>query len=176
MYRVNYKQNETGEKFPYIDIGSEDHGRKSFRLWVSHKLITKEDEKEIIKFPCNAEIIQTEKGTLVMRPSENYIVHNIHVECGYRGGAEFEILEPKDVKVYEYRFFHSPRGNCGISRGALVVVPRGSVLKYRWARSGRTYGSPKRGIRIVFEDGKEENFEDIADGLDELDKIKEMLK
>jgi len=173
---VNYKQNEAGEKFPYVDVGSEDHGRKSFRLWVSHKLIKKKDEKDIIEFPMNAMIIKTEKGSLILKPSENHITHNIFVQCGYRGSSSFKILEPQVEQICEYRVYESPRGNCGISHGALVTIPKGSVLKYKWKRTGRTYGNPTEGIRIVLENGEEKDFEDVPDGLEALDELKKELE
>jgi hypothetical protein len=177
IYHVSYKEDEKGEKFYFIDVGSEDHGRPSFRLWVSAKLIIRDENgRDIIKFPVNATIVKTEKGSLILKPQENFTVRYIFVNCGYRGGASFEILEPKEAQIFEFREYRSPRGNCGISKGALVVIPKGTVLKYKWKRTGRTYGGPTEGITIQYEDGKEVDFEGIPDGLEELENIKKELE
>jgi hypothetical protein len=98
------------------------------------------------------------------------------VQCGYRGSSSFEILEPEVEQMCEYRIYESPRGNCGISHGALITIAKGKTLKYKWKRSGRTYGNPTQGVRIVFEDGRVEDFEDVPNGLEALSELKEILK
>ena len=52
MKEVSFKEFE-GKRFYYIDFGSEVHGRTSFRLWVSHLLVKKDEEsgKEYVEFP-----------------------------------------------------------------------------------------------------------------------------
>ncbi|MCD6458936.1 MAG: hypothetical protein J7K82_08845, partial [Thermoproteales archaeon] len=183
--QVSSKEDEAGTRFYYIDLGSETHGRPSFRLWVSSRLVqTKKDsvygfgdeiEIQVVRFPANAYIKKTEKGTLILKPSENHITHYIYVPCGYRGGSSIEILEPKDAETFKFYNYSSPRGSLGISVGMLVVIPKDKVLKFRWERSGRTYGDPKEGITIVLPDGTEKEIDMVADGIEELEELKKEL-
>src|SRR5690606_32106376 len=88
---VEYKETED-KKFFYTDVGSETHGRSSFRLWVSGRLVQKEVKFNrdfyFLEFPVvNAGIVKTEKGTLVLRPMPGSVVYNVLVPCGYRGGS-----------------------------------------------------------------------------------------
>jgi len=175
---VSFKETPDG-RFPYLDIGSETHGRPSFRLWVSGRLITRKvrdkQVKHYVVFPAKAKIKETARGTRVLVPDENYICYDIYVPCGYRGCSSFKILEPKDAKAYRYSSYRSPRGNLGISFGALVVVSKGTALKYSWRRAGRTYGNPKEGITFVMPDGKTQELDSLEDGLEELEQLKQLL-
>jgi len=172
-YSLNVKEVE-GKKFYYVDFGSEVHGRKSFRLWVNRKLVQRdEDEEEFIEFPIKAEIVKTEKGTIVLRPSNKY-TFDLFVKAGYRGNSRIELLSETDVTL-EYYIYHSPRGSLGVSMGMLVTTSKEGI-KYRWERSGRTYGAPKQGITFMDINGKETTIEHIADGIDELKRLDELLE
>lgn len=176
MY-VNFKEDDAGNRFYFVDLGSETHGAKSFRLWISSKLVRMDsDGNEYIEFPAYAYIKKTERGTLILKPSDEYIVHYIYVSSGYRGSAQIEILEPKDHTAYKFYVYHSPRGRLGVDEGALVVVPKDTILKYRWTRSGRLYGSSPHGITIVMPDGEEKEFDMLADGIEELETLKRELQ
>jgi hypothetical protein len=176
MEKVFYKIDDKGNRFPYINIGREDHGRPSFRLWVSHSLVQTDPENgEFITFPVAGKVIKTEKGNFVLKPEKSYVTHDIYVECGYRGDSDFEILEPKDAQVYAYEVYSSPRGSLVFSRGALVTV-KNTVLKYRWKRTGRLYGEPSEGITIISPDGKKEDFEYVPDGLEALQELEKELE
>lgn len=178
--RVSFREAD-GVRFPYVDIGCEDHGRPSFRLWVSSRLV--KDVKDssgnvryILQFPVeNAEIIRTEKGSIVLRPASCKITYNILVPCGYRGSSRLQVLTPADAVLYEYMYYESPRGNLGVSHGALVVAPMTEPLRIRWKRSGRLYGAPDEGITILYPDGREETLDDLPDGIDELNRLKELI-
>jgi len=174
---VEFRVDEKGNKYPFVDVGSETHGRKSYRLWVSGRLVTEENGKHYLELPVlDAKIERTPKGSLVLRASNGWRVENIFVACGFRGYSEFEILEPQDVDVFGYKHYHSPRGNLGISNAALVNVPRAAVLKYRWKKSGRLYGAANEGINIIMPDGDERPFEDVPDGLNALAELKEVTE
>ncbi len=172
MSRISIKFNEyDGKKFYYADFGSETHGRTSFRLWVSSKLVQKDNEtgKEYIEFPLKAVIIETEKGTKVLKPSSDTFVFDIFVPCGYRGGSNYEILSDT-ISEHRYYMFESPRGNLGVSVGGLIVTKQDKI-KIKWNRTGRTYGTPAKGYRMYYYDGRVEEI----DNLEEMDDLKELL-
>lgn len=172
---IEYREDEQGRKFPFVDMGSETHGRTSFRLWVNGRFVQKgPDGNASIEFPVrNARIEKTEKGSFVLRPHNGSIVHDIFVHCGYRGSATIKILEPEipDDDVFEYSVYLSQRGNLGIDEGMLVNCPADAPLKYRWERSGRLYGAPNEGIIIVMPDGTEHEIDMIPDGLEAIEEL-----
>jgi len=172
--KVNFREDETGKRYPFLDFGSELHGRKSFRLWVSGRLLQRDEEGNyFVVFPVRkAKIERTQKGSLVLRPSESMMVYNILVQCGYRGHSYFEILsEFSDSDIFRYEVYESPRGSLGVSEGALVNAPDGEPLKYRWKRTGRLYGKPSEGITIMMPSGEEKPFEEVPDGLEALQEL-----
>lgn len=166
---LKYRETE-GKKFFYLDIGSETHGRPSFRLWVSGRLaqkVTKDDQVHyFLEFPVvNAGIVKTEKGTLVLRPMPDSVAYNVMVSCGYRGKSSFEVVSPETAQVYPYKEYSSPRGNLGVSQGGIVVAPLGSI-KVQWERSGRLYGATPSGVTIVHPDGRKETIDQVEDAED----------
>jgi len=173
--RIKFKEDEKGQKFPYVEIGNESHNRASFRLWVSARLLTKKDDSYELTFPVqNAKIHRTAKGSLVLRPEEGWTVHQIYVPCGFRGESSLEILEPEGLETFEYRSYSSPRGNLGISTGALVNTETDQTVKYSWDRSGRLYGGASHGISILMPDGTVKEFDEVPDGLESL-KLEEEI-
>ena len=141
-----------------MDLGSETHGCPSFRLWVSQKLVQeeiKDDQiKHYLKFPViNAGIVRTEKGTLVLRPAQDTVTYNVLIPRGYRGGSYLEVVSPEMTQVYLYEEYSSLRGNLGVSQGAIIVAPLGSI-KFKWERTGRLYGSAPTGITKLYPDGR----------------------
>ena len=180
---VSYKEAD-GAKFWFLDLGAESHGRTSFRLWVSHKLVQSREEedwrgekilKNFLTFPLEATITKTQKGGLVLKPAKNEFVYDILVECGYRGSSSFQVLSPAEFTVYSYYIYHSPRGNCGVSDGALVHVPSDDPLKIRWEKTGRLYGGPGQGVEIYYPDGRVEGLEMLCDGLEEVEELKGLI-
>jgi len=172
---VSFKEDENGNKYPYVDVGNETHGRPSFRLWVSMKLVNKDKhDRYYLEFPLRAEIFKTQKGSLVLRPSEDKMTFYVYASCGYRGHSEVQVLSEyfDDFDFYSY---HSPRGSLGVSHGKLVVAPA-KPLKWKWTRSGRLYGGAPQGITITMTDGKEKHIDHLPDGLEALDELKEALK
>ncbi|MEA3343359.1 MAG: hypothetical protein U9Q92_04275 [archaeon] len=179
--RVEFKVDEKDSKFPYTDVGSETHGGSSYRLWLSGRFVepryTGKDIEEGeygVLFPAKGlRVEKTEKGSYVLRPNDKSLVHDIFVNCGFRGGSSINILEPEIGKddIFTYREYRSELGNLGISEGMLVNVPEGAVVKYRWTRSGRLYGNPSEGVIILMPDGSESNFEEIPDGLEAMAEL-----
>lgn len=142
-----------GKEFRYQDFGSETHGRSSFRLWISKKYPT---PPEGLNFPISGDLKVTDKGTNILIPSSEKVVYDIFVRCGFRGESRFEILSPEEVKMLKYFIYSSPRGNIGVSAGALVVADKATPLKIKWKKTGRLYGSPASGISVYYPDGKVE--------------------
>ena len=166
-----YKKQSDNNTFYYLKVGSEYHFKPSFIMWVSSKLVSKnEDGKEVVTFPAKARIVRTEKGTLVMKPDDQHIVYNISVKSGYRGNSKFEVIEPKNAEVYKYYLYASEAGSCGVSAGALVVVTPPQKIVVRWERSGRLYGGAEKGITIIYPSGEIEEFEEVED-LEDLKKV-----
>lgn len=139
--------------FYYADFGSETHGRTSFRLWVNRKLVKRDEQgNPYIEFPIRATIHRTEKGTLVLRPSQNSVVFDVFIRCGYRGGSNIEVKS--DIRnIVPYSIYRSPRGSLGISDGALIEADVSKLpVVIEWHRSGRTYGGPREGVLFLYED------------------------
>jgi len=175
---LNYRETE-GRQFFYGDIGSEAHGRPSFRLWVSGRLVQKETKDSqvyyFLKFPViNAGIVRTEKGTLVLRPAQDTVTYNVLVSCGYRGSSSFEVVSPEMTQVYLYEEYSSPLGNLGVSQGGIVVAPLGSI-KFKWERTGRLYGSAPTGITKLYPDGREETIDRVED-VEDLNELGQLLE
>ncbi len=144
------KKEIEGKTFYFCKIGKETHGKPSFILWVSPKLI--DPEKNYISFPINATLIKGQKD-YILKPTDNpnLFVFDIWVECGYRGSSNFEILSPYTQKV-DYWEYKSPTGSLGVSKRALVETTE-PYVKIKFSRTGKTYGKPKEGIMIFKRDG-----------------------
>lgn len=173
--KASYREAQ-GQKFWFVDFGSEVHGRTSFRLWVSERLLQDaEDGGKELTFPVvNTQIITTGKGSLVLKPGKG-VVYDVYVRSGYRGGAEIELLTPV-VKELPYRVYHSARGSLGVSEGKLVFLSQASPLSFRWKRTGRLYGEPSQGITTLYPDGKVEELDQLPDGLEALEELKAELE
>jgi len=127
-----------------------------------------------ITFPARGYIKITEKGNLVLKPSERHWTFLLRVPCGYRGSSSLQI--ESDVEFQKkFEQYHSPRGSLGISEGALVTVREEQLpVKIRWHRTGRLYGAPAEGIALVHIDRIEE-LEGVSD-LDELNELASELE
>lgn len=170
------KTTEDGKSFYYVDFGKETHGRKSFRLWVRSELLEFNEKFEFGGFlylPCQGvDIVKTEKGTLILTKGE-FNLFNVFTRCGYRGESKIEVLTQAKL-VLPYLVYHSERGSLGVSAGALVLTKENSV-RWRWHRTGRLYGAPKKGVSIVNLNGEVKDFEDIED-LRDLQELEEGVR
>lgn len=165
--KVEYREDEKGQKFPFIDVGSETHGRSSFRLWVASRLLTKNKDSELeLAFPVvNAKITKTEKGSLVLRYTEGWTVYEVFIRCGYRGSSSLKVVEPDGTESFPYCIYSSQTGSLGTSDGALVNVLSGKTLKIQYHRSGRRIDQPN-GIMIFLPSGEIKEIEGIIEGED----------
>lgn len=173
-YKISFKTDENGNKYPFLDIGSERHRRTSFRLWIEKELLSKSEGDYFIYFPIMATIETTNKGSLVLRAraSDNYHTYDILVKCGFRGGSEFDVLTPYKQK-FDYKIYKSQVGSLGISDGALIVSKEPQV-KYKWRKTGRLYGKKAYGLTILKSNGKEENFDLLPDGQEAINELPKM--
>ena len=190
-------------EFPYFELGRLSHHKPDLRVWVSHKLLSiqplwqervartkqvfkgnealarlqeleRSGGKYEVRFPANAAITITTKGSLVLKPSPEKITIAFSVPCGYRGSSSFEIQSEVEF-MREFQIYHSPRGSLGISAGAIVTVREKQwPIKVRWCRTGRLYGEPAEGIALVHIDRIEE-FEGVSD-FNELDELASELE
>lgn len=178
--KVSLKAKEAGvEKFYYIPFGCGCHGKTDFYLWINKKLVKfDESGNPYTEFPAqNCKVIKTEKGNYVLRPEEGWTTFiSVGEKCGYRGSSSFEILEPPKemVVLLGYTIYDSPVGSLGVSNYGVVSV-NGKELTIRWERTGRLYGKPSCGIRKYYADGKEEDFENLPDGLEAFEELKKEL-
>ena len=170
--KVEYKEDENKNRFPYIDIGSEEHGKVTFRLWIAGSLLEKDkDGNSVIIFPVKgAKVMKTDKGNIVMRKEPNSTVYYIYVECGYRGRSGFDILtKANEVEEFTFAEYVSQLGSLGISLGALVNSNQS--VKYRWYKTGRLYGAPDEGVIILMSDGTVKEIDMISDGLEAIAEL-----
>jgi hypothetical protein len=171
MPYVNKKIVE-GKVFYYCPFGSETHGTPSFILWVSSKLVEKDEEgRDYLKFPAvNAKIIKTDKGNYVLKKIDGWITYNVGVRCGYRGSSSYKLINPigDEIQIV-YRVYESPRGNLGISKYGIIST-RQDPLRISYERTGRLYGEPDKGILIYYSDGRIEEITDIDD--EDLNELK----
>ena len=73
------------------------------------------------------------------------------------------------AQVYLYKKHSSPRGNLGVSQGAIIVTPFDSI-KFKWERRGRLYGGSPTGVTIIYPIGREE----IIDRVEDVEDVKEL--
>jgi hypothetical protein len=160
-----------GEEIYYIDIGSEEHGKPSFKLWVSSELVMDGITHEGVVFPAHADIVKTKSGELVLVPSNKTATYYFYVKCGYRGVSHYEVIVPPDtwqeknkrMDKYPFKIYDSPRGNLGINEGAIVVVePRDDII-VKWIRTGRLYDTPRKGITILYRDSNKQELPNVDD-------------
>ncbi len=152
-----YQKKVEDKTFYYVVIGSETHGRPTYRLWINRKLLTDElIEAWRFSFPVKGARIETGKDnrTLILKPDPNRNVFYYLKKCGYRGDSSVEV-DCDDCKVYKFWEYSSPRGSTGISEGVLVETSS-EKIKVRWSRTGRLYGASPRGITLLYIDGREE--------------------
>jgi hypothetical protein len=188
MERIELQKNEKGFYFFELRSGAHDHIKT--RVWVNRALVKVREEKfpnyggasclfeaqekgtlthdvkrvEEVSFPIRgAQVVRTEKGALVLRPSEEGWVALIRERSGYRGSASFSLEGDYEI-VAEGQEYHSPRGNLGETAWALVNV-RGPELVVHAKISGRRVSREEYSYR-VFPDGRTENLEE--EGLEQL--------
>ena len=145
-------------RFYYADFGSEDHYRTTFRLWVHHKVVTFTDEgAPVLAHGTEGRVDEGKSdATRILRPDPRYWIAVVFCPCGYRGSS---VITPTTSGAHAEKFwrYESPRGNLGVSEGALLVVPTTvDAVTVRWERTGRLYGAPASGTTIVYRDGRVE--------------------
>ncbi|MBX0311572.1 MAG: hypothetical protein JHC31_07300 [Sulfurihydrogenibium sp.] len=159
MKEKHYLEKKTvdGKEFFYLPVGSEDHGRPTYVLWIARRFV-KTDEKgyNFIEFPVEGCSITTGKGRgLILRPGDKNLF-KIVIPCGYRGRSYIEnIICEDEPQVYKFLEFHSPRGSTGVDEGALILT-RSPKVKVEWSRTGRLYGDPSHGITVLYLNGQKE--------------------
>jgi hypothetical protein len=166
---------KTEDGYLYALLGSEDHGRPSFRLWINRAFkdrLRKDKnfygaEIDVLPFPIeNARVVLTEKGNKVLRPAEEWVTLLLYVPCGYRGDSKITPELPEEAVVLPFYEYASERGSLGVSEGLLISTPVSAFpFKVSWERTGRTYGNPTEGVALITIDGEvvEQPPEDVRD-------------
>jgi len=170
---LKIKVNEVeGKKFYFMDLGNE---RNFQRVWINSFYFESElrgimnEYKEVLGVFRNARVEKTQKGNIIIRKGDRNLFF-IMVKCGYRGSSSIKVLG-NDNDVIQFDYYHSPRGNLGISSGVVVSTKRDSI-KIEWKRSGRLYGSPSKGTSIIHIDGRIESIDNLVpEELEEIEKI-----
>jgi len=129
-------------------LGSATHGAVCVTLFVTPDVALQDGGK--LALPAQGVDIKAAGRAYVITPGP-YNLFGIHVECGYRGSAEFKV-EGEVIRTLEYPIFHSPLGNLGVSRDGLILTAARDIV-VAWSRSGRTYGGPHRGRCRISLDG-----------------------
>jgi len=174
VLNLKVKVNEVeGKKFYHFDIGGDERHIK--RIWINSLYYETELKKnldeynETVGILKNAKVEKTNKGNYVIRKGNENLFF-IMIRCGYRGTSRLEAIEIGKEKVVEFDYYHSPKGNLGISFGAIISTAENSV-KVRWIRTGRLYGQPDKGTSVVHIDGRIESVSLVPEELEEIESI-----
>jgi len=174
VLNLKVKTNEIeGKKFYFVEVGSE---RNIKRIWINSLYYETELKKnldeynETVGILKNAKLEKTIKGNYVIRKGNENLFF-IMIRCGYRGTSRLESIGIEKEKVVEFDYFHSPKGNLGISLGAIISTAESSI-KVRWIRTGRLYGAPSNGTSVIHVDGRIESVDNLVpEELEEIESI-----
>ncbi len=142
--------NMTDQGYFYISIPTGAHGRTE-RVWINRKAIIQKKENDKVTYQINDWLTyrRTEKGNIVLMPSENKRETVIYLvaECGYRGSSSIDIKNGEEI--FKGADYHSPRGRLGVSECGLFLVKDGT--KFIIERTGRLYGAdPVITLKVIF--------------------------
>jgi hypothetical protein len=168
------KKEADGKTFFYLPLG--ERRDKFLILWVSSSFV-KTDEKghHYIEFPVEGVVLKKGKGRGLILKRGDKNLFKVLIPCGYRGKGYIDkvVADGDDnPEVYEFTEFRSPRGSLGVDTGALILTSADKV-KVFWSKTGRLYGSPNRGVKILYLDGRVEELTCVDD--EELEMLKEEL-
>lgn len=161
------------KNFYYVPFGSEIHGKISFKVWISFQYVKSEDSNYYIEFPVKGNLIRSEKGTLIVKPTndnDNFVIFPIEVEAGYRGTSKFEIINSEETETFVLHFYNyrSPLGRLGVNDGGLIFTKKFPIL-IKVERTGRLYGGEANAIFQI--DYKENEIIITEAPDDEIEKI-----
>ncbi|MEN3039820.1 MAG: hypothetical protein ABDI07_11870, partial [Candidatus Kryptonium sp.] len=152
------KQGEDGKSYYLSPWGSGFHGRVSFYTWYNFRVLDfQNQDKPVAKFPIQGKIEKGQKENVyIIRPDEERIVFPFITKCGFRGSSKILEINPSPEIVLRFEEYKSPRGNLGVSEGALIQVRRSDFpLKIKVKYTGRLYGDPPEMIYLLkLEDGE----------------------
>jgi hypothetical protein len=168
------KKTVDGKEFFYLPLG--ERRDQFIILWVS-SVFVKTDEKghHYIEFPVENCTLKKGKGRgLILKPGDKHL-YKVLIPCGYRGrGYINEVSSGGDdnPEIFKFSEFRSPRGNLGIDAGALILTSADKV-KVFWSKTGRLYGAPDHGIKVLYLDGRVEELTCVDE--EELEMLNEEL-
>lgn len=149
--------NEPCGKVHYIDYGKEDHGNRSFRLWVDPCLVGPGDT---LALPAEARVYTTRRGGYSLKQEAGWTTYNVYIPCGYRGGSYVSFTSPPDcVRItIPYFVYLYLSGSEGIGKGFLVSVKGRLHLTYSWGRYGIDPGDAGSGVTTQYPDGRVDEY------------------
>jgi len=155
---------KSNKGFYLFNLVSGSHNHIVTKVWVNKKFVHPNEADGEVEFPVqNARVIRTEKGALVLRPSDEGWVALIQERSGYRGSADFSLEGDFEI-VAEGKEYHSPRGSLGETAWALVNV-KGPEILVHVSISGRRVSKGEYSYKL-YSDGKKLNLEE--EGLEQL--------
>jgi len=177
--QVQYKDS----RYPYfedknLNITNIGDRVRSRIIYVSGRFIKTNGQIDYIEFEqispialklSNAKIVQTEKGTLVIKNEQNSVLYIVEIPSGYRGSVDVKVLNGNCV---ETSILMSPAGSLGEVRH--IWCNGNAELQYKISGRTRTVGygrlvdyfGENLSGKIVIKDG---NVQVIFD--EELDKL-----
>lgn len=163
-----------GKEFFYLSLGEKRD--KFLIVWVSSSFVeTDERGHHYIEFPVENCSLKKGKGRGLILKKGDKNLFKILIPCGYRGkGYIDKIVADGDdnPEVYEFTEFRSPKGNLGVDAGALILTFAKKV-KVSWSKTGRLYGAPDHGVKVLYFDGRIEELTCVDE--EELEMLKEEL-
>jgi len=135
--------------YKYIQLGT-TRG-KYYRLWINN--IDEKKAKRVVYYPNGnyhltywKPIIKDTSIKIGKKPQNliaiEYPDHHIlivKIPAGYRGGAKLISIEPEPIKMLEYSYWSSPRGNLGKGVG-LLIETNADYMQVKGKYFGRTNG------------------------------------
>jgi hypothetical protein len=162
--RIYLQANERGFYHFVMVSGAHDHEKTV--VWVNRNLVQRQEGgKAFIPNPIRgATVVATEKGALVMRPTDPAAtVFIVEEESGYRGSCDIDVGGPGVQVMAIGKAYHSPRGNLGETAWALVNGF--DEIRVKGRRDGRRVDREEIEYTLK-NDGKK--IEAVEEGLEEL--------
>jgi len=183
MEKVKVQVSLKDEKFPFFedkllnltDIGSRKRGRL---IYISGRFIKSGENGSFIEFESinsialklsNAKMIQTEKGTLVIKYEPNSVLYVIEIPSGFRGDVSVKVLSGE---CQQTSVLMSPAGSLGYVKH--LWCNNNAEIEYKISGRTRTAGfgyllnlfGENLSGKIIVKDGKVDIIFD-----EELDKL-----
>ena len=131
---------KTKSGYKYIEIGIIDFFKPHYKIWINDKLIQKNNGKEFVELTgVDRELVKTDKGNYVLRPSKGINTFIIGRYCGFKGSSEYIIKKGNIKTELPFNVYKSEKGNLGVSTYAIISTPDREIIVDEFA-NGELYG------------------------------------